>query len=175
MLDIVCPLCDGPVEPLGKLGEREHYRCRNCGMDCSRIADGELMLMVPIEPKVESLADMPELTEKQLSGMLPGTVRELTRITATDILLEVEAHRGQFFQENDGGATMQYLQRKLTIYAQEVARHIRRRYEEMNNLCECGHPHSQHYWFNSEFVSCKGLGEDVLETTCKCERYREKQ
>lgn len=26
-----CPLCSGPLLPLGKLGTHEHYRCRNCG------------------------------------------------------------------------------------------------------------------------------------------------
>lgn len=26
-----CPLCSGPLLPLGKLGAHEHYRCRNCG------------------------------------------------------------------------------------------------------------------------------------------------
>ena len=31
-----CALCDGPVMPIGVLGGRQHYRCRNCGMDFSR-------------------------------------------------------------------------------------------------------------------------------------------
>lgn len=30
-----CPTCEGPSNFLGKLGNREHFRCRNCGMDWS--------------------------------------------------------------------------------------------------------------------------------------------
>lgn len=31
-----CAFCSGPVMPLGVLGEREHGRCRNCGLDQNR-------------------------------------------------------------------------------------------------------------------------------------------
>ena len=30
-----CPICGGPSTMLGQLGNRVHYRCRNCGMDHS--------------------------------------------------------------------------------------------------------------------------------------------
>lgn len=33
---VSCHLCDGPGSLLGVLGTREHFRCRNCGMDFSR-------------------------------------------------------------------------------------------------------------------------------------------
>lgn len=32
-----CPACAGEVFFLGQLGMREHFRCRACGMDCSRV------------------------------------------------------------------------------------------------------------------------------------------
>jgi hypothetical protein len=28
-----CPACDGPGVPLGSLGQLQHFRCRNCGID----------------------------------------------------------------------------------------------------------------------------------------------
>jgi hypothetical protein len=31
-----CCLCSGPLVPLGTLGNLQHFRCRNCGMDQSR-------------------------------------------------------------------------------------------------------------------------------------------
>ena len=30
---ITCPLCDGPGVELGTLGDLQHLRCRNCGID----------------------------------------------------------------------------------------------------------------------------------------------
>jgi len=33
--DPECPMCHGPGTPLGALGARQYYRCRNCGMDWS--------------------------------------------------------------------------------------------------------------------------------------------
>ena len=33
-----CPTCGGPGMPLGQLGRRTHFRCRNCGMDFSHEA-----------------------------------------------------------------------------------------------------------------------------------------
>ena len=30
-----CEMCGGPLEALGALGNRNHYRCRNCGMEFS--------------------------------------------------------------------------------------------------------------------------------------------
>lgn len=36
-----CPTCRGPLRPMGQLGNLMHYRCRNCGMDCSsEVPDG---------------------------------------------------------------------------------------------------------------------------------------
>lgn len=32
----VCPSCGGPVVEMGTLGNRQHGRCRNCGIDVSR-------------------------------------------------------------------------------------------------------------------------------------------
>jgi DNA-directed RNA polymerase subunit RPC12/RpoP len=34
-----CPVCGGPSYELGTLGNREHFRCQNCGMDFSRIKE----------------------------------------------------------------------------------------------------------------------------------------
>lgn len=34
-----CPACDGPGVLLGQLGNRIHYRCRNCGMDFNEKVD----------------------------------------------------------------------------------------------------------------------------------------
>ena len=31
-----CRLCNGPLEALGQLGLVRWYRCRNCGMQCSK-------------------------------------------------------------------------------------------------------------------------------------------
>lgn len=31
-----CSMCDGKLMLLGQLGERVHFRCKNCGMDISR-------------------------------------------------------------------------------------------------------------------------------------------
>lgn len=31
-----CVMCGGPLQLLGSLGSRAHYRCRGCGMECSR-------------------------------------------------------------------------------------------------------------------------------------------
>lgn len=36
-----CPLCDGPGCLLGTLGRRIHFRCRNCGMDFSRLVEAQ--------------------------------------------------------------------------------------------------------------------------------------
>jgi tRNA(Ile2) C34 agmatinyltransferase TiaS len=30
-----CPACGGPLVPLGQLGRRRWFRCRDCGIDCS--------------------------------------------------------------------------------------------------------------------------------------------
>jgi hypothetical protein len=35
---MACGLCGGPLVLLGKLGDRKHYRCRNCGMGWSKPA-----------------------------------------------------------------------------------------------------------------------------------------
>jgi DNA-directed RNA polymerase subunit RPC12/RpoP len=35
-----CPVCDGPSDELGPLGNRIHYRCVNCGTDWSRQPTG---------------------------------------------------------------------------------------------------------------------------------------
>lgn len=31
-----CPLCNGPANKLGRLGNLNHYRCTACGMTFSR-------------------------------------------------------------------------------------------------------------------------------------------
>jgi hypothetical protein len=36
-----CQLCGGPLVPLGRLGNRDHLTCRDCGMACSRLAEAE--------------------------------------------------------------------------------------------------------------------------------------
>jgi tRNA(Ile2) C34 agmatinyltransferase TiaS len=36
-----CPMCGGTGMLLGQLGHREHYRCRDCGMDYSIDAASE--------------------------------------------------------------------------------------------------------------------------------------
>jgi phosphohistidine swiveling domain-containing protein len=36
-----CPMCGGFGTYLGSLGRREHYRCQNCGMDFSRVAEAD--------------------------------------------------------------------------------------------------------------------------------------
>jgi hypothetical protein len=35
-----CPACGGPGVPLGALGRRAHFRCRNCGIDFSHLEEG---------------------------------------------------------------------------------------------------------------------------------------
>ena len=35
----MCPLCNGPLSFLGFLGKLGWFRCRNCGMDCSKPAE----------------------------------------------------------------------------------------------------------------------------------------
>lgn len=34
-----CRVCNGPLVFLGTLGVRDHFRCRDCGLDCSRPAE----------------------------------------------------------------------------------------------------------------------------------------
>ena len=31
-----CPLCEGGLIFLGALGNKNHFRCRDCGSDCSQ-------------------------------------------------------------------------------------------------------------------------------------------
>jgi tRNA(Ile2) C34 agmatinyltransferase TiaS len=47
----VCPVCAGPVYPLGSLGARQHFRCRNCGLDLSHdpVADEALTQQLAAE------------------------------------------------------------------------------------------------------------------------------
>jgi tRNA(Ile2) C34 agmatinyltransferase TiaS len=35
-----CPVCDGPGMFLGSLGNRDHFRCRDCGMGFSHENEG---------------------------------------------------------------------------------------------------------------------------------------
>lgn len=35
---MLCSLCGGALKLLGQLGARVHFRCEDCGMDCSRLA-----------------------------------------------------------------------------------------------------------------------------------------
>lgn len=37
--DAGCPFCGGPLLVLGSLGNVEHFRCHDCGMDCSEYVD----------------------------------------------------------------------------------------------------------------------------------------
>ena len=46
-----CPMCEGPAGLLGRLGNLDHFQCRDCGWTWSDLAD-------PPEP---SLADSDEL------------------------------------------------------------------------------------------------------------------
>ncbi len=32
---VLCPVCGGPASPMGALGNRHYFRCRNCGLDHS--------------------------------------------------------------------------------------------------------------------------------------------
>lgn len=50
----------------------------------------------------------------------PTPKEKLINKVATDILLEVEAWRGQLFQENDNGTTMRWLTMKLSHFATEL-------------------------------------------------------
>lgn len=38
----MCPLCNGSLILLGRLGDLTHYRCRCCGADTSEPADADL-------------------------------------------------------------------------------------------------------------------------------------
>jgi hypothetical protein len=38
---MTCPLCGGPLGYLGQLGDRIHYRCRDCGADSSELANDD--------------------------------------------------------------------------------------------------------------------------------------
>lgn len=44
-----CPMCDGPGNLLGQLGNRVHYRCRNCGADFS--------VQAPPLPRIDDTED----------------------------------------------------------------------------------------------------------------------
>ncbi len=39
MTCLTCPICGGPNEILGMLGNVYHFRCRNCGAQSHRVAD----------------------------------------------------------------------------------------------------------------------------------------
>lgn len=32
---MICSVCSGHLKPLGRLGNRRHYRCSDCGMESS--------------------------------------------------------------------------------------------------------------------------------------------
>lgn len=42
-----CPVCTGPLLPLGTLGRLQYVRCRDCGMDCAHDPDKEAILAHP--------------------------------------------------------------------------------------------------------------------------------
>ncbi|HEY5990610.1 MAG TPA: hypothetical protein VIV12_30090 [Streptosporangiaceae bacterium] len=58
-----CALCAGPLVPLGALGTRLWYRCRDCGIDQShyvtprgQIVEGEIYIpppSVPYDPDID--------------------------------------------------------------------------------------------------------------------------
>lgn len=35
-----CPVCQGELLFMGALGQRNHFRCRDCGAECSVLVDG---------------------------------------------------------------------------------------------------------------------------------------
>jgi hypothetical protein len=83
-----CSQCGGPLVPLGSLGKRKHYRCRNCGMDSSKTsmrkkADGTCQKCgTPLNqagmcPTCNSSA---EQQQAQTSQMAPTTA-----LSATDL------------------------------------------------------------------------------------------
>lgn len=49
-----CPMCGGEVTEMGSLGNRTHYRCRDCGMDSSHLQEKEpAMKGYKVEMKVD--------------------------------------------------------------------------------------------------------------------------
>lgn len=65
-----CPACGGPGVPLGSLGRRMHFRCRNCGYDFSQEP--------PAEPPI---SEGERVTIKGRPwGMKPGTKARVSRV-----------------------------------------------------------------------------------------------
>jgi hypothetical protein len=64
-----CPACGGPGVPLGSLGRRMHFRCRNCGYDFSQ------------EPPEPPITEGERVTIKGRPwGMKPGTKARVSRV-----------------------------------------------------------------------------------------------
>jgi hypothetical protein len=75
-----CPVCAGPGLLLGQLGNRVHYRCRNCGMDFSESGAGE-------EPLAEAPlldAEVPPLPEFG-PGAGPGGAADVSALPRQDM------------------------------------------------------------------------------------------
>ena len=65
-----CPMCSGPGVPLGKLGNRQHYRCRNCGMDFSH--EDEKTTPAPKPKKTNESADDDDDDDDDDEGTIEG-------------------------------------------------------------------------------------------------------
>lgn len=64
-----CITCGGELVPMGSLGKKQWYRCRNCGMDQSREVENPKRVMVseelPLSPKIQAFEDwLDKLSEK---------------------------------------------------------------------------------------------------------------
>jgi len=92
----ICLACNGQVEEMGQLGLRLHGRCRSCGIDQSKMVEGE--------PELKSC----DLTEEQLQQwaneckewdeIRDEMLKERESVTAYQISLEMRKRmlaRGQ--------------------------------------------------------------------------------
>lgn len=53
-MNSTCPVCDGPAMLLGALGNRRHFRCRDCGAGWSRASRPSFPLRAKrVPPRVE--------------------------------------------------------------------------------------------------------------------------
>lgn len=57
---MTCELCGGPCFVLGQLGSLIHYRCRDCGADCSEPANPSLHLQDYFDGIEDGIADADE-------------------------------------------------------------------------------------------------------------------
>jgi hypothetical protein len=60
-----CPMCDATAAPMGTLGRRVHYRCRDCGMMWSHEPAQPVELsIVPDAPTVSPAGDTATSTKR---------------------------------------------------------------------------------------------------------------